>query len=275
MITPGIQSPTSADRVIVKNGRTLTVNVANAVCGELILGVSGGSGNGNGTLRFDGNRDLRIIATTAPLNGNVILGDSPRTGSIDMSSGGNLKISGSLVTTNVGTFTPRTGNVEFTGSTQAIPSFNALGNKAYNNLILSGSGTKSFDAATSVTGDLSIANGVKAGLSSANYSAGSLTLGGAGTINGSWGSLSSTATNKTDAYFSGTGILNVTTNTNPCTAPFITVQPANDSKTYGDNASFSVTALGSGTLSYQWEEFDSSWLPVTDGGFIQVQLPQY
>lgn len=183
-----------------------------------------------------------------------------------MCSGGNLKISGSLVTTNVGTFTPRTGNVEFTGSTQAIPSFNALGNKAYNNLILSGSGTKSFDAATSVTGDLSIANGVKAGLSSANYSAGSLTLGGAGTINGSWGSLSSTATNKTDAYFSGTGILNVTTNTNPCTAPFITVQPANDSKTYGDNASFSVTALGSGTLSYQWEEFDSSWLPVTDGG---------
>src|ERR1700694_2902605 len=38
------------------------------------------------------------------------------------------------------------------------------------------------------------------------------------------------------------------------TAPTITAQPANQTVTVGQTATFSVTAIGSATLSYQWQK---------------------
>lgn len=42
--------------------------------------------------------------------------------------------------------------------------------------------------------------------------------------------------------------------TTACTAPFVSADPASASRCVGDSASFSVTASGSATLSYQWRK---------------------
>ncbi|PYT94064.1 MAG: hypothetical protein DMG36_06510 [Acidobacteria bacterium] len=49
-----------------------------------------------------------------------------------------------------------------------------------------------------------------------------------------------------------------TTISNPHAAPRITVQPANQSVTTGQSASFSVTATGTAPLSYQWQKHGSA-----------------
>src|SRR5947208_5290238 len=49
-----------------------------------------------------------------------------------------------------------------------------------------------------------------------------------------------------------------TTISNPPAAPRITVQPANQSVTTGQSASFSVTATGTAPLSYQWQKHGSA-----------------
>ena len=52
-----------------------------------------------------------------------------------------------------------------------------------------------------------------------------------------------------------------------CTTPVITTpQPISQSLTYGLNTTFTVAARGSATLGYQWQEFVSSWNPITNGG---------
>ncbi|MFN3760337.1 MAG: MBG domain-containing protein, partial [Algoriphagus aquaeductus] len=50
---------------------------------------------------------------------------------------------------------------------------------------------------------------------------------------------------------------------NPST--LITTSPNNSIVTYGSNPTFSVSATGSGTLTYAWEEFNGSWNPVANG----------
>ncbi|SFB58398.1 hypothetical protein, partial [Algoriphagus aquimarinus] len=47
-------------------------------------------------------------------------------------------------------------------------------------------------------------------------------------------------------------------------AASISSQPANAGIIYGDNATFSVTT--SGATGFQWEEFNGSWSPLTNGG---------
>lgn len=52
-------------------------------------------------------------------------------------------------------------------------------------------------------------------------------------------------------------------------AASISAQPANESINDGDNASFSVTASGTGTLTYQWQESTdagSTWNNISNGG---------
>jgi YDG domain/HYR domain/MBG domain (YGX type)/Secretion system C-terminal sorting domain/Immunoglobulin I-set domain len=52
-----------------------------------------------------------------------------------------------------------------------------------------------------------------------------------------------------------------------CTSPLVNApQPASQSLTYGSNATFTVAATGTATLSYQWQEFTSSWNNITNGG---------
>jgi hypothetical protein len=118
-----------------------------------------------------------------------------------------LKIAGNVSTG--GTFTAETGTVEFNGAAQTLSS-NPL---TYNNLILSGSGTKTFAAVTTVSDTWSIVSPVKANLGGfITHAAKTLLLYGTPPpLPGSSGSLASTATNKSDTYFitGSTGIINV------------------------------------------------------------------
>ncbi|MFV5692859.1 YDG domain-containing protein, partial [Flavobacterium sp. LT1R49] len=51
-----------------------------------------------------------------------------------------------------------------------------------------------------------------------------------------------------------------------CTVPSITTNPLNQTVAYGANANFTVAASGTAVLTYQWEEYISSWNTITNGG---------
>jgi hypothetical protein len=145
---PGGQ-PNSSDAVTVSAGATLTVDVANASCASVQLGVADfGFG---GTLTFNAN-SLLTVSGAVTLGVNISLFG---TGSITMTSGGILKIGGSFTAPKIGTFTPGAGTIEYNGASQTVLSSAALGNIAYNNLTLSGSGSKTTTGAT-VNGILSM-----------------------------------------------------------------------------------------------------------------------
>ncbi|RYY98198.1 MAG: hypothetical protein EOO11_08745 [Chitinophagaceae bacterium] len=56
------------------------------------------------------------------------------------------------------------------------------------------------------------------------------------------------------------------------TAPAISGQPAAQSVTYGDNASFTVSATGTPAPTYQWEEYSSSWGALSNTGVYSGAL---
>src|ERR1043165_4035847 len=79
--------PTSADAIVVRNGATLTVNIANGQCASIQLGVSG---SGDGSLTF-------LSGQVVTCSGNVTLGQGTTDfGTISMSSGGTLQVGGAL-----------------------------------------------------------------------------------------------------------------------------------------------------------------------------------
>jgi len=147
--------PTNADTVTVKNGATLTVDVTNGTAKIIELGDRSTSG----TLLF--NAGTKVTVTTAL---NI---DNNGKGSIDMSAGGTLSIGGTISVTDLGTWTPGTGTVEYNKSgNQTITA--ALG--SYNNLITSGSGTKTLGGAITVNGNLTIGSSTTLDVSSGgNY----------------------------------------------------------------------------------------------------------
>ncbi len=110
-------------------------------------------------------------------------------------------------------FVAGTGSVVFGGVNQTI---NAA--TTFNNLVLSGSGTKTFAASTVTTDKFLIRDPVQANLGSiTTHTAGYLYLAGTSAASGTWGGTASAATNKNATYFgaSATGIITVTS-TNPC-----------------------------------------------------------
>ncbi|OUL64432.1 MBG domain-containing protein, partial [Flavobacterium sp. AJR] len=117
-----------------------------------------------------------------------------------------LKISGDVVG-NGSNFVPGTGTVEFNGEAQNLGS----GSITYNNLVLSGTGVKTFGAKTTINDTFSIATGVVADLTAGFvHTAKSIKLGGNAGSGGSWGSSLSNAVNKNNVYFtSNSGIVNV------------------------------------------------------------------
>jgi hypothetical protein len=116
---------------------------------------------------------------------------------------GTLNVSGTWTGTTG--FTPGIGTVNYNGA--AAQTVAAV---TYNNLILSGGGTKAITGgSTSVGGNLSISSGVTLALSAGiNVQVKALTLNGTNVASGTWGSTSSGATHK-DSHFSGTGIITV------------------------------------------------------------------
>ncbi|OXB06169.1 gliding motility-associated C-terminal domain-containing protein [Flavobacterium pectinovorum] len=104
-------------------------------------------------------------------------------------------------------FTAGTSTVEFNGGAQNL----GTGSIIYNNLTLSGAGTKTFGAKTTINETFSIVSGVVADLT-ANlvHTAKSIKLGVTTGSGGSWGSSLSNAVNKNNTFFtSNNGIVNV------------------------------------------------------------------
>ena len=90
-----------------------------------------------------------------------------------MTNGGTLKIGSSFTAPYIGTFAPGSGTIEYTGSgNRTILNTNSLGSQAYNNLVLSGTGTKtagnnSYNVL--INGNLTVASNAKLTVSSQYY----------------------------------------------------------------------------------------------------------
>ena len=213
--------------------RNTTINVTN---GTLNAGSLTMSNSGNN------NRDCKLLISTGTvtITGNIAMaGPAPRN-DITFSGAGTLNVRGTITG---GTIIPSTGTVNYNNSGNQN-----IGNYAYNNLILSGSGTKTFIGLTTINSNFSINTGIIANLRTFNHTAGTLTLGGEGTVPGSWGSTSSLATNSNNTYFTATsGTVN-----NSCTPPVITSQPTALPICENSGGSFGVITSAS-SPTYQWQ----------------------
>ena len=133
-------------------------------------------------------------------------------GTLMIAAGATLKIGGNgTLPSNYSTHSIGTASIiDYYGSDQTVAALNS--SQTYGNLVLSGSGTKSFPASRAIAGNLTIKGTAQAFLADGtNSSANSLILGSAGQSGGTWGSTSvSPAPDHTnDTYFSSTGILTV------------------------------------------------------------------
>jgi len=168
------------------------------------------------------------------------------TGTVNLASGATLKIGGTgTFPSNYQTHSINSSSiVEYYGGNQDVASLNS--SQVYDNLVLSGSGTKTFSAARTITNNLSISGTAKASLANGSTStAGTLTLGGSGTQGGSWGSSSSTATYQNDTYFltGFSGILIAGTGSCPSLTATVSEQ-SNVSCYLGADGSITIEASG-------------------------------
>lgn len=158
-----------------------------------------------GTTSIAGNLTLSGSASTTAVAGLTIggsvtigTGTSFTAGIFSHSVGGNW--------TNNGTFTGTGSLINFNGAAQNITGASTT----FNDLQLSGNGTKALSVSTAITGTFSIDNSAIANLSNSNiYTTSALVLAGAVQATGTWGSSSSAATNQNDTFFSGTGLVTV------------------------------------------------------------------
>ncbi|WP_167343853.1 cadherin-like beta sandwich domain-containing protein [Flavobacterium aquidurense] len=187
-LAQSIDGFTSKAIVFSKNAGTATFT-HNMISEKLEINGSGTLNLGNGTRSLT-HTFTDWIRTQGTLNGGTSL----------------FKISGNVIGTG-GTFIPGTGTVDFNGQAQNL----GAGSITYNNLSLSGAGTKTFGAKTTINETFSILDGVVADLT-ANlmHTAKSIKLGAAAGSGGSWGSSVSNAVNKNNIFFaSNNGIVNV------------------------------------------------------------------
>jgi hypothetical protein len=185
----------------------------NIITDSLIINGTGGTLNLGSGLTHTINKTL--IRTAGTLNG----------GSSKLILSGLTPVSGTG-----GTFTSATGTVEYgAAGNQTLSVLN------YNNLILSGSGTKTVGA-SNIVGDLSIQGTAQASLlAGTTDTIGKLTLGNYGKINGGWGSTTATsATNQNNTYFAAsTGKVFVSNDSRPT----LTISAINQNKNFGDSIS--------------------------------------
>jgi hypothetical protein len=155
----------------------------------------------------------KIIISTGVVNvsGDISTSGNNTSATIEFTGTGSLKVGGSFFYTQSpvtagGSLIAGSGTIELNGVNQYIRQFN------YNNLVLSGSGTKVTTGTTTISSTLTIRSGVNVNLGSQTHTASFLVLGNTQAIGGSWGSTSSTATYKTNVYFTSTsGRINVST----------------------------------------------------------------
>ncbi len=141
--------PTRSDSIVVTNDKILTVDIPDAVCGGMLLGVPGNKNNGDGTLTFSSS------TSQLTLNNLTIGKNNTFYGTLNMANGGILKIGATITvkgdngTNNV--WIPGPGRIEYNGSANQTIYANV-----YNNLTLSGSGAKTIPTGTTIKGILSL-----------------------------------------------------------------------------------------------------------------------
>lgn len=161
----GASVPVTGDNVYIEGGWTVTVDVANAGCQALLIEATSNY-NTTSSIKFNSGSVLTVA-------GNVNLGlNGQRKGSIDMASGGLFRIGGTLTVAQLGTWIPGSGTIEYYGGSQTVYAY------TYYNLILSGTGSKTFPSGTTTVNNiLSIENG-----SYTNTFTGSLSYGTSATL---------------------------------------------------------------------------------------------
>ena len=190
-------------------GALMNSGAAASYSGAITLGSASSIGTaGNitlGSAGVSGGFDLTKVGT-----GTLSLGSGTATlGALTISAGGLTSTSTTLNLTgnfsNSGTFTHNGGTVNFNGAGQTLSA------AAFNHLTLSGSGTKTVGAGTTVAGNLSLSSGVVANLTGTANTANALYLGGTQYPSGTWGATGSGASHINNTYFSGTGYVTITT----------------------------------------------------------------
>jgi hypothetical protein len=179
--------------------------------------------NAYDNLGLSGSGVKTLQAGTTAITGDLILsGTASTTGVVGITIGGDVNI-GSGTSFTSGAFTHNVAgdwinNGTFTGTASGVINLNGAGQNitggstTFNDLILSGSGTKVFGISTTMTGGFSINTGVVADLGTfTTHTANTLTLGGAlQSSTGTWGSTASAAVNQNNTFFLSTSAGEIT-----------------------------------------------------------------
>lgn len=206
---------------------------------------------------------LSLISSNQTIGNNLTI----TAGTLDLSTftlnrvalGGTLNIANGA-TLRIGDTSNYPANFgAYTLGATSIVDYYALANQTigavkYGNLVLSGSGIKTFPTSiVTIVGNLNINSGVVANLSTAavTHTAGTLTLGGMSTPAGTWGNTVSNPLNINDTYFAATvGKVNVGAS---CTSPTVYTMTGVTNKTYCSTEAGSTIGLSSSDngVSYQ------------------------
>ena len=188
---------------------TISGSLANSGTFTAGTGVYTASGSGQ---TISGTMSIPSLTVTGTYqnNGTLTVGTAlAGAGTLTQGANATLNIGGtSTITTLTATAGPNL--VDYTGVAQTVKAV------AYDNLTLSGSGAKTMNTGTAVSGDLSIAptgGGATASLGAGlTLTVGTLTLGGTTQVSGTWGGTGSGASHINTTYFAASsGKLNVTT----------------------------------------------------------------
>jgi autotransporter-associated beta strand protein len=235
------------------NSTTIYLSGANTYTGPTTIGVTGDAAitlaiSGSGTLGNTGT-GTGSYAGAIPNTGTAFVYNSSSaqtlsglisgTGALNMTGSGSLKLS--AANTYSGATTITAGTLEISGSIANSLNVTSTGGT------LKLDNASALSVATILTLAATPANGaVDLNFTGTQYISG-LKYGTTVMANGTYGSLASSAQNKSATFTStGLGILAVTS------APLIVTEPQPTSVWPGGNATFSVAAVGPGTLTYQW-----------------------
>ena len=139
------------------NGRDATLAVGAGTLTATSLALHGNTGE---------RTHLTISTGTATISGDIVTASTD--GLVTFSGAGTLNAGGTFMSGAAGTFTASTGTVNFTGSSAQVISPFAY---TFNNVGISGAGTKTLGIATTVGGNLTVSSGSTLDVGAFNFTA--------------------------------------------------------------------------------------------------------